>query len=36
VGLSSGDTVVMNPVSLMSEQEKREKFGAPAKPGDPR
>jgi HlyD family secretion protein len=35
-GLSSGDTVVMNPVSLMSEQEKREKFGAPAKPGDPR
>jgi HlyD family secretion protein len=35
-GLTSGDTVVMNPVSLMSEQEKRDKLGAPGKRGRPR
>jgi HlyD family secretion protein len=35
-GINSGDTVVVNPVSLMSEQEKREKLGVPGKLGGSR
>jgi hypothetical protein len=32
-GLQSGDLVILNPLALMSEEEKRAKLGAPTKPG---
>lgn len=35
-GINSGDTVVLNPTSLMSDEEKRQKLGAPVKPNAPR
>ena len=34
-GLRSGESVILNPVSLMSEEEKRQKFGAPIRPTPP-
>ena len=34
-GLKSGESVFLDPVSLMSEEEKREKFGAPIRPTPP-
>ncbi len=34
-GLKSGESVILGPVSSMSEEEKREKFGAPIRPTPP-
>ena len=31
-GIQSGESVILNPVSLLSEEEKREKFSTPTKP----
>jgi HlyD family secretion protein len=35
-GISSGDTVVLNPTSLLSDEERRDRLGAPSKASAPR
>ena len=34
-GLKAGEAVVLNPVALMTEEEKRQKFGSPIRPTPP-